>query len=136
MEKELRDAQELIAADRNKIAIQLATLKSLEKDIKALKLAKKGLENKVNVLAVTLENSQSSLAKSQDKLKTSLNSLTASRDRSKKLLAKYKKAVSGFNSTLKKQEDEKLYNEIQNNEIQNFLIEIKDLNLTPIEIKP
>ena len=32
----------------------------------------------------------------------------------KKLLAKYKKAVSGFNSTLKKQEDEKLYNEIQN----------------------
>jgi len=31
----------------------------------------------------------------------------------KKLLAKYKKAVSGFNSTLKKQEDEKLYNEIQ-----------------------
>jgi len=30
------------------------------------------------------------------------------------LLAKYKKAVSGFNSTLKKQEDEKLYNEIQN----------------------
>ena len=32
----------------------------------------------------------------------------------KKLLAKYKKAVSGFNSTLKKQENEKLYNEIQN----------------------
>ena len=32
----------------------------------------------------------------------------------KKLLAKYKKAVSGFNSTLKKQEDENLYNEIQN----------------------
>ena len=31
----------------------------------------------------------------------------------KKLLAKYKKAVSGFNSTLKNQEDEKLYNEIQ-----------------------
>ena len=31
----------------------------------------------------------------------------------KKLLAKYKKAVSGFNSTLKKQEDEELYNEIQ-----------------------
>ena len=29
------------------------------------------------------------------------------------LLAKYKKAVSGFNSTLKNQEDEKLYNEIQ-----------------------
>lgn len=87
-EKELKDAQELIAADRNKIAIQLATLKSLENDIRALKLAKNVLENKVNVLAVTLENSQSSLAKSQDKLKTSLNSLTASRDRSKKLLAK------------------------------------------------
>ena len=34
----------------------------------------------------------------------------------KKLLAKYKKAVSGFNSTLKKQEDEKLYNKIKNNE--------------------
>ena len=32
----------------------------------------------------------------------------------KKLLAKYKKAVSSFNSTLKKQENEKLYNEIQN----------------------
>ena len=32
----------------------------------------------------------------------------------KKLLVKYKKAVSDFNSTLKKQEDEKLYNEIQN----------------------
>ena len=31
----------------------------------------------------------------------------------KKLLDKYKKAVSGFNSTLKNQEDEKLYNEIQ-----------------------
>jgi len=31
----------------------------------------------------------------------------------KKLLAKYKKAVSGFNSTLKNQEYEKLYNEIQ-----------------------
>ena len=31
----------------------------------------------------------------------------------KKLLAKYKKAVSGFNSILKNQEDEKLYNEIQ-----------------------
>ena len=31
----------------------------------------------------------------------------------KKLLAKYKKAVSGFNSTLKNQEDKKLYNEIQ-----------------------
>jgi len=31
----------------------------------------------------------------------------------KKLIAKYKKAVSAFNSTLKKQEDEKLYNEIQ-----------------------
>ena len=31
----------------------------------------------------------------------------------KKLLAKYKKAVSGFNSALKNQEDEKLYNEIQ-----------------------
>jgi hypothetical protein len=29
------------------------------------------------------------------------------------LLAKYKKAVSGFNSALKNQEDEKLYNEIQ-----------------------
>ena len=32
----------------------------------------------------------------------------------KKLLAKYKKAVSGFNSALKNQEEEKLYNEIQN----------------------
>ena len=31
----------------------------------------------------------------------------------KKLLAKYKKAVSGFKSTLKNQEDEKLYNEIE-----------------------
>ena len=31
----------------------------------------------------------------------------------KKLLAKYKKAVSGFNSVLKNQEDEKLYNEIK-----------------------
>jgi len=87
-EKELKEAQEIIAADRDKLAIQLATLKSLENDIKALKLAKNFLENKVNALAVTLETSQSTLTKTRDKLKTSQKRLTASRDRSKKLLAK------------------------------------------------
>ena len=39
-EKELGAAREIIAADRDKIALQLATLKSLENDITALKLAK------------------------------------------------------------------------------------------------
>jgi len=80
VDRDLEDAFKTIAADREKIRVQLATLESLKRDITALQKVKGDLETRVTDLAASLDENRKSLEKSQE-------SLTAARDRSKELVA-------------------------------------------------
>ena len=72
--RELEDAFKVIEADREKIKVQLKELKSLKRDVAALREVRKRLEAHVGDLAATLEKSESET--------------TALRDRSKELQAR------------------------------------------------
>jgi len=74
LSRDLVDANKVVAADKDKVELQVRELASLNRDIEALKKVRNDLESQVTTLAAAQQKSQ------QD--------LTAARDRSKELEAK------------------------------------------------
>jgi chemotaxis protein MotB len=69
LDRELVDANTVIAADREKIELQLRTIASLKRDIIALQTVRNELESKVGALADTLKERDQALTESDQSLR-------------------------------------------------------------------
>ena len=85
--RELEDANKVVAADREKIELQLRLLESLRRDIAALGKVRVALERKVIDLASVLETRAAELAAARERGDQFRAELTAGSDRAKILQA-------------------------------------------------
>ena len=103
VDRELEDAFKSISADREKIRVQLATLESLKRDIAALRSVRGELENRVAVLAASLDQNKKTLEESNKSLESTKTTLVATRqslDDTKKSLADTTKNLDTTNKSL------------------------------------
>jgi chemotaxis protein MotB len=85
---DLLDANRVVAADREKIELQLRELESIRRDIAALRQLRNELEAQVGQLTLNQKQTEQQLAQSQQQLAQSQQQLGAARDRSKELEAR------------------------------------------------
>jgi len=81
VEKELEDAYKTIAADRETIRVQLATLESLRRDIAALRVVRSDLEKRVTTLAASLDENTQALTAARDRTKELQAALSSAEER-------------------------------------------------------